>query len=377
MYPVSDRFLEVVGESYTHLAYVQVTDNFGNVLADSDTFLVAGGTVQCDGAASIRRRISDLVIVDETGDLVPDDVDDLFNVVSGNLLRLYTGAVVDGTPELVPQGVFALEGAASEDSPEGLTITLSCYDLGRKVGRNRFLVPYVVEHGTNGIQAIQDILAAQAPWVSYALLPGTSHVVPRSVWQAQSDPWNACGDIAAAIGHEIYFNREGQIEIVPTPDPYAPGAAVASFAEGKNSTLLRVRRATTNEEAFNVQVVTGENTYNEYPARGLAEDTDPNSPTWIYGPYGKVPEFTTSRLVYDDTQATAAAQARLNKRKGATEVIEFGAVPNAALDVADVVEVTRAKSHLAAATLVLDRFSVSLQAAGDMSVTTRQRRLGT
>lgn len=376
MYPVSARFLEVVQESYTHVAKVEVTDSFGNVLADSDTLKVAGGTVQCDGAASIRRRISDLTLVDETGDLVPDDVDDLFNVVSGNLLRVYTGAVVDGVPELVPQGVFALEGATAADGPEGLTIGLSAYDLGRRVSRNRFLVPYVVEHGTNAIQAMQDILNDQAPWVTYAQLPGTNHQVPRSVWNAQSDPWRACHDIAESFGHEIFFNREGAIEIVPTPDPYAAGVAVANFAEGINSTLLRVLRAASNEEAFNVQVVTGENTYNNFPARGKAQDTDPNSPTYIYGPYGMVPEFTTSSLVLDDAQATEAAQARLNKRKGATEVIEFGAVPNAALDVADVVTVTRAKSGLAAASLVLDRFSVGLRAAGSgMSVTTRQRRL--
>lgn len=356
-------------------------------LATSDTFSVVGGEVAVDGSASIQRRLQNLTIVPaEEQDLVPDDPADLFSVVSNNELRVYTGMVLPelGITELLLQGVFGLEGAEVDDTEGGITITLSAFDRARQVSRAKLTVAQKLSASnpptTTAITSAQGLVtAARAGVLGWSPTFRTEGVDPQLghpelILDEGTDPWEAARRILEGIGWEMFFDWDGVVVMRPVIDPNSTQlSSTWTYAEGKDSTLLGVVRGFSNEEAFNGQIVTGENTSNNVPARGQAWDEDPDSPTW-YVRYGRVPEFVTLDTVRTDAQATVAAQARLNQRKGANEMLRFAIVPNHAHDYGDVVTITRAKAKVDRQYLV-DSFTLGLGAAsGAMEIVTRQRK---
>jgi hypothetical protein len=356
-------------------------------IATSDTFTVTQGEVVVDGSASIQRRLDNLMVVDNTGDLVPNKAADLFSVVSANELRVYTGMVIPetGVQELLLQGIFGLEGAVVEDTEGGVTITLSAYDRARQIERARTIVDQKLAASnppaTTAITSAQELViaarAGQVGWSPQFKVQGVDPQLghPELILPEGTDPWAAARKIMEGIGWEMFFDWDGQVVMRPVLDPNSTQLTSSwTYAEGTDSTLLGLVRGFSNEEAFNGQIVTGENTANGFPARGQAWDEDPTSPTWYQGPYGRVPEFVTLETVRTDAQATTAAVARLNQRKGANEQMQFSIVPNHAHEYGDVATITRAKSKVDRQYLI-DGFSMALGAAGGaMTITTRQRK---
>lgn len=395
MRTVSAAFKAQLARGYQLASFVEVWSPDGAVLATSDTFTVTAGKVVVDGSAAVQRRVEGLTIVDNTGTLVPTAAADLFSVVSNNELRLYTGMVIPttGVAELLLQGIFGLEGALVEDGGEGgIVLTVNAYDRARQVSRARTVTPQKVGPSspptTTAITAAQGLVtAARAGGMGWTpqykvqgIDPGTvspyaAGGVPELTLDEGTDPWAAALKILDGIGWEAFFDWDGQVLMRPVLDPNSTAlTSVWTYAEGVDSTLLGVKRGFSNEEAFNGQIVTGENTSNGFPARGQAWDTDSTSPTWYLGPYGRVPEFVQLETVRTDADATAAAQARLNQRKGANEKLTFSIVPNHAHVVGDVVTITRAKSKVNRG-YIIDGFSLGLTAGdGGMEITTRQRK---
>lgn len=376
MQTISTTFKDQLSKGYTTQQKVAIYSPGGNLLADSSSFSVVSGEITVDGAANFQRSLSNLVIADATGALVPTVATDLFSVTSANELQVWSGMLVNGVPEILLQGIFGLAGADIDDSGGGLTITLSAFDRSRKYSRAKLTAPYKINNGTNVLTAINDLIQFIRPNVMAVLSADPGHTLPYQLLDEGTDPWEACLGFAASIGFEMFFNYDGTIILRKVQDPNDKTlASVWTYAEGETSTLISVKRGMSNEEAFNGQVVTGENPYNITPARGEAWDTDPTSPTYYLGPYGKVPEFFHDEKISTNSQALAAATARLNLRKGATELMEFEIVPNHAHEVGDVVTITRARSKVNS-TYILDKFSMGLGTiSGSMKITTRQRRV--
>lgn len=382
-------FMASLRRGFQIASFVEVWHPDGYVLADSDTFNVTGGSVTVDGSASIQRRIDQLMIVPgQDTELVPDEAEDLFSVVSSNELRVYTGMVIPelGLTQLLLQGIFGLEGCDVEDTGDGFAITLSAYDRGMQVSRARLTAAEKLAAsnppGTTAITTAIYLIQKGRPGTQVklgAIDPGTQSPYdkgghPEFYLDEGADPWEAARKLVADIGWEMFMDWDGQVLMRPVLDPNAALESVWSYMEGVDSTLVAVRRRFSNSEAYNGQFVTGENTSSGFPARGFATDDDPASPTRWGGRYGKVPEFYTSELIRTDAQATEVAKARLNQRKGANENLVFDIVPNHAHDYGDVVTITRARSKVDR-TYIIESFQLGLTAAsGGMTITTRQRK---
>lgn len=389
---VSARFAELVTGSYQLASRVEIlgpsTDGgLGPVLLDSANpatpLTVAGGHIAVNGSASFRRYISDLVIVDPTGALVPTAASDYFSPLSNNELRLSVGIIVDGAAEYVPQGVFYLEGAKTADTVEGLTITLSASDRARRYSRATRITPKVFDAAdlTPIYTAITQLLEDAIPGtvVNHDSPP---YLTPSQVLDVGGDPWEFSRTLAQSMGYELFCDRSGNIILQQIPDPNAGGTPAWIYAEGAGA-LLSVERDQSNDEVFNGVLVTGSNPSNPTPVRSdMTWDTDPASPTYYLGAYGKVPDFWESDKISTVDQANAAAQGRLNRNKQLTEKVTFSIVPNPAIDAGDAVQVIRIKSGFPATgpgsgALIVDGFSLGLGAGdGAMVCPCRQRNLG-
>lgn len=396
MRPVSTAFLAAVQTSHEVATRVEVLDD-GAVTLTLDT--VTDGGVTLDQTAATRGRV-DVTIIDP--DLVPGDPAAAL-APYGNELRVYRGVTFYETsttdsgssggqtwdvtligggdpappevtvtrtpiPELVSLGIFRIDETTVTDGPGGLEIRCAGMDRSVRMIDARFEEPYTVAEGTNVATAIQDCALAAWPAIT-TNLTATSITTPLLLGDEGGDRWKFMQDLAASIGHSLYFDGDGVLVTRPVATP--AGTPTVTLAEGNGGVLLTAGRRWNRQGTYNRVIATGENpAEGTAPARGIATDENPASPTYYYGSYGKVPRFYSSQFLTTDTQAADAAQAILNRELGTTQQIDFGAVVNPALEPDDVVTITRERAGISEAH-VIDSLTIPLAASGAMTGRTR------
>lgn len=371
MLATSQRFQDAVSAGYQHVVAKAEILVSRRVVGTIETGLT--GSVTVDSDAKVQRSCA-IGLVDPTGDLIPDSFDDWL-YPGGNEIKLYRGfRFQDGTEEYVPQGVFRVSKPRFLDRRDRIEISLSGYDRAKTIERARFEAPYVVSGGTNYVTAMKDLITNRMPGLSYAKFMTTTENTPNPflLFEAQSDPMEAIHKMALAIGAEFLFDVDGDPVLQPVPDPYTL-QAVATYERGEYSILEEVDRELDEEIAYSVFVVTGEDTSESPPIRAIAEDTDPNSPTYVVR-YGRVPVFMVSGFIRTQAQADAAANALKLRKAGILETVKFNGLVNAAHEANDVVRLRDDKVKVNALH-VLDSFTIPLGYAETMTVATRKRRV--
>lgn len=404
MRTVSAQFQDAVRGSHAVATRVEVLRD-GDVTHVIDT--VTDGAVTLDQAAATRGRL-DCTIIDP--DLVPDDPAAAL-APYGNELRVYRGVlfpfgggaeeVTDGggassgqswpitlwgtevesedpgptitivaipTEELVSLGIFRIDETTVTDNPDGLEIRVTGMDRSVRMIDARFEQPITVAAGTNVATAIEQL--AQDAWPAVETnLTATSLTTPLLVGEEGGDRWKFMQDLAASIGHSLYFDGDGILVSKPVASPN--GDLAATFAEGDGGVLLTASRSWTRQGTYNRVIATGENPgEGAVPARGVATDDNPASPTYYYGQYGKVPRFYASQFLATSAQAEDAAQALLNRELGTTQTVTFGVIVNPALEPDDLVTITRNRLGIDE-THVIDSITIPLAADQSMSGRTR------
>lgn len=373
MHSYSEAYAGAVHRGYTLAHEVFVLSNGLAVTSmrsdPSVDFDITGGSVTAD-RTSARRRTFEMHLAAPSPELVPNFGDEMLSTTGGYEFEVWSGLVLpDGSEELFRQGIFTLTDVDVEDSGSSCTMTLRGEDRSRQVARNRFTEPYVVAAG-NGVERVRALVADRRPATQFWVVE-TSVEVPRLVLDAQADPWTEAQKLAESFGYEVFFDVRGHCVIQPEPNS-AFDDAVWGYAEGDTCMATKFRRASSNERAFNGKIVEGASTYGITPAVGVAWDTNPHSPTYYLGAYGKVPDFEVNERVATQAQANAAAAAGLQKVLGATEVIDIEMVPNPAQEEGDVVYLKRDRLRMDLA-VVLNRLTIPL-GLGTMTATSKERR---
>lgn len=399
MRPVTPEFLAAVAGSHQVATRVEVLDD-GEVTLTVDA--IAGG-VTLDQTAATRGRV-DLTIADP--DLVPADPSAAL-APYGNELRVYRGVLfpfgggveeladpgpggqawpitlwgteegsVDPAPtptlvaiptvELVSLGIFRIDETTVTDNGDQLEIRVAGMDRSVRMIDARFEEPYTVPAGTNYATAIA--ACAQAAWPAVVTnLTATSLTTPLLVAEEGADRWKFMQDMAASLGHALFFDGDGELVTRPVTTP--AGAPVATISEG--GVLLSTGRRWNRQGTYNRVIATGENpAEGAVPARGIATDDNPASPTYYYGSYGKVPRFYSSQFITTDAQAADAASAILSRELGTTQTVDFGSIVNPALEPDDIVTITRQRAGVGDS-LIIDSITIPLAADQAITGTTR------
>ena len=356
MYPVSDRFLARLAESHQVATEVLLILTDGRVLDLEHT----GGSVQVDGAATIRRTCS-VTIADPT--LIPRTPTDQL-ATYGARLRISRGVHYgDGSSELVPLGVFRLDevGGDVNDGP----VTLSGKDLSVVIADDKLTAPYKAS-GTV-VSAVTALVQRSLP---DAQVVSTIVDIPigQKTYDVEADPWAACQEIAAAAGATVYFSSDGTATIAVPPD-ISTATPVWDVAAGEGGAYIRASRAMSSDRVFNGVLARGENTAdNVAPVSALVVDNDPTSPTYWSGPFGRRPMFYSSPTLISTGAATNAAQLKLVQAKAPNASGDLSSLPNPALEVGDVLRTIHPDGtrelHQAAS------FTVPLDVAGDFPIST-------
>lgn len=371
----SARLLAEIQHSHTVHSYIDVI----SPTQERMRLPAIGGEVTCDRTASFRRSCK-ASCVDPLGTLVPVDADSLL-VPYGTELRPYRGVryaptaqFPHGETEVLPLGVFRLSKSSVSDSTGGsVDIQLEAFDLSRTVARDKFISPYVIDTGTNIVDAIKAILARTFPDLSYDAISTTRVTTAPRLYDVSDDPWTAVTDLATSLGCDIYFDVEGWVVIAPPTDIDALPSPDFVYMPGQGK-LLDLSRVFTDEPGYNGIVLTGESPGDELPpVRAVAWDEEPTSATYHLGPYGEVPQFITDQLIKTVEEAQATADQLLRNLLGFSAQLSITGVVNPSLEAGQVVEVVRERSHVSGLYAV-DAFSVPLAASGTQGLTLRQKR---
>ncbi|MEU4154705.1 DUF5047 domain-containing protein [Streptomyces antimycoticus] len=356
MYPVSDRFLARLAESHRVATQVQLLLTDGRVIELDHT----GGSVTVDRSQAIRRTCT-VTVADPS--LIPRTPSDQLATYGARLLVSRGVDYGDDSSELVPLGVFRLDSVDGDitDGP----VTLQGKGLEAVVADDKFTAPYKATGTVVG--AVTALIQRSIPTADVVSRITDAPIGSRT-FDVEADPWAGVQEIAAAAGAEVYANADGTFVIGALPD-LSTTTPVWSVEATEGGVYVSGRRAMSSDNVYNGVLARGENTAdNAPPVSYLAVDSDPSSPTYWGGPFGRRPMFYSSSTLTTTNACAAAANLKLAAAKAPNATGDFSSLPNPALEPGDVIRVTHPDGtrelHQVAS------FSVPLDEGGDFPIAT-------
>jgi hypothetical protein len=312
--PPSDRFLPALAYSHRVVTRVELVRTDGRV----DDLPHTGGTITVD-RSQVARRTCSITLADTS--LIPRTAADKLSVY-GATLRVFRGiGYPDGTSETVPVGVFRVEDVHGDVDLGPVTITGS--SLEAQVADAPFTSPTtVLSATTTAVGGITTLIHEVLP-DAVVINRATDAAVGTMAWDRQDSRWDAVTTLATAIGAEVYTDAAGQWIIAPLPDLSGP-SVVWEVAAGEGGVLISIDRGMSRRGVYNSVTAYGENTADDKPpVSATVEDTDPTSPTYVNGPFGRVPRFYSSATLTSTALCTAAA----------AQLLKTSLKPNASADI--------------------------------------------
>lgn len=293
-----------------------------------------GGDVTLDRTADIRGSFR-ATLVDPNHLLTPSGANDqLLPLV--NEVTIYRGVIKGfGVIERFALGTFGISHAVGNEADGQITVEVDGFDRAERI-RRPLAAPFSLASGIPWSQTIQTLIRTQFPTATFAatwppVASSTQLLLAAEVsLDAQGDVWAECLRGAAALGKELYADSTGAFTLGEIPHA-AIGTAAWNFVEGSNATQVDTGKGYSADQTFNGVIVTSSTS----DVRGEAWDDNPANKTSRpnVGPRPK----TITRNVGSTVQAESVARSELIALLAGSEEITFTAIPNAALDVGDLV----------------------------------------
>ncbi|MGI5144787.1 DUF5047 domain-containing protein [Plantactinospora sp. CA-294935] len=361
MYPVSSVFGHALREAHTLAVRVDAWYDGALLIEDLPLDEGSAGQVTIQAGTGVRRQL-DLTITDAG---LWDDLD-----VTGVELRPYRGVrYPSGATELVPLGVFGLDEQSMSVGPDGGIRIRTAPDRWARVQRAKFETPASSQVGDLVVDEIVRLVTDAVSGVAVSVLATSTATVGALVWDRDRD--KAIVDLATSIGAEAYFDNDGTLVVRDAPLLSQP--SVWTVDASPSGVLLGGDLRRDRSRTYNVVVVSDARTDGSTPfAPQVIEDDDPASPTYVGGPFGRVPYFWSSPVVTSAPQAVVAGTTILNRVRAVNAQLNVDAVVHPGLDRGDVITVLtssgRVEQHL------VDAVTVPLTVGGVQSITTRSSR---
>ncbi|WP_431781698.1 DUF5047 domain-containing protein [Streptomyces chumphonensis] len=294
-----------------------------------DVLTHTGGSVQIDRGSAVRRTAT---VECPDVSLLPS-TEAAFLAVAGARLRVRRGVMLDGQPVTVP--VFTGRIDSLDGDPDTGPVTIAASGLEAVIADARFEAPYSTRSATAAVTSITALIRSVIPDAVVTSTAPDDALGPRT-WDEQADRWDAIREIATAVGAEVFADADGVFRIEPWPDLLTADVAW-EIAAGDGGALISATSGWSRDGLYNVVVASGENTEAGIPpVSATAEDDDPGSPTYVDGPFGRVPAFYSSSTLTTVALCEQAAIKLLADAKRPTYTADITALPNSLLEPGDV-----------------------------------------
>jgi hypothetical protein len=365
--PVSAAFRTTVKASHTMTARARVLTTFQTGTSPTGTTIdIIDGSVVSDSTANIRATID--LTTDGTG-MWPGFGGDLLLAPYGNEVFVERGIRLGGeTVEWCSLGYFRIQSPSQAAPPNG-PIRLTGKDRMAGIIDARLVQPVQFlatdTFGSVMTQLITEVYpSATITWDDST----NTEQVGRSLI-SQADRYAFLNDLVTSVGKVWYWDHRGFLVIKDPPSSTTP---VFDVVAGAGGVLVSMSRTLTRDRVYNAVVASGEGGDTTDPARAVAYNNDPDSPTYYLGRFGPVPQFYTSPFITSATQAQSAANGLLRQQLGLPYSVDFTAVPNPALEPLDPVRIESSADDVTEVH-VLQSITVPLTATAALTATTREQ----
>jgi hypothetical protein len=314
-------------------------------------------------ASSQVRRTATVEIADRK--LWPAHPLDLLSPFGAELQVDY-GIVVGSTTEWIPliRGVVTdADRVRSTTSLSGVTLSLS--DRSAKIAEDRFDSPTQTVSGALTTAEIARLITDSMPSATVVNKTGSSQVA--AVIEINTERWSeGVEKLADSIGAEVFCDPQGTFII--RLQPTLGDGVVWEVRSGRGGILVAKREKLTREKVYNRVIAIGERTDGTAPVRAVVSDTDPNSPTFYGGTFGKKSYTYNSPLLTTTGMCTLAATTQLARVKGIQASVGLETIVNPALDAGDVIRVwDEGKQQIH----IIDKVTIPLSVGQAQSIETR------
>lgn len=366
MRPVSERFLRAVRGSHPMSARARVCTTFQTGTAPTGTVIpILAGDVDLDATADVR---STLELTTDGRGMWPDKTNTLLTPY-GNEVFLERGVQFGGgTTEWCSLGYYRINAPGQDEAPDG-PIRISGSDRMAGIVDARLTAPRQYTSGWTFGNVVADLVEEVYPLATIEWDDTTNlQTIGRTV-TAEEDRYQVLKELVTSVGKIFYWDHRGVLVIKDPPDPASP---VFDITHGRDGVLVSMSRELSREGVYNAVVAKGEGADDANPVRAVRIDNNPQSPTYWYGTFGKVPRFYASPFITTEAQAASAAEKILRRSLGLPYTVSFGMVPNPALEPLDPVRVSYS-DRAGLETHVVETLTVPLTADAVMTGTTREK----
>lgn len=331
MRAVSAKFLRTLSGSQKMVARAKVCTTFqtGTTPTGTEISIVAGDVKSVTGG--MIRSTLNLT----TAEPWPTSQGSLITPY-GNEIYVERGLDFgNGQREWVGLGYFRIDTPEQSEVPDG-AITISAPDRMQGIVDAQFLSPRQFAATISRGSLVTTLITEVYPLATISWDDAGVRDAPigRPIIVEQ-DRAQTLMDLVTATGKIGYWRYDGVFRIETPPD--ITGPASWTINAGSNGVLVQLSRSLSRAGAKNAWVATGEAGDTLPPARGVAVDNNPLSPTYYYGPFGPVPGFFSSPLLLNNAQAITAARTLLKKSIGLPYQIKLSSIVNPALEPYDVI----------------------------------------
>lgn len=324
---------------------------------------VVGGSVSIDATSQTRRTAQFGIALDS---LWPDSP---FSILSpiGSEIQIHYGIVVSPQETwYVPliKGPITDVARTTPVSGGSEAVQVSVSDRSSKVAEARFDQPTQTIAGATTVAEITRLITSVLD-VNVVDLTGNTKVAP--VLEMERERWaDGIEKLTDSIGAEVWCDPLGDFVIRNEPTVNDPVAW--TFRADSTSVLITEQDEYTRDQVYNRVVASGQRTDGTPPVFAVVSDTDPNSPTYINGPFGIKTRFFASQLLTTPAQCTSAATSLLARVTGRHLNVTFTNVTNPALEAGDVIRLifdNRDEVH------VIDSVTIPLSPGEPQQIKTR------
>lgn len=315
---------------YPHMATARAELFYGNVKVGD--LPIVSGSVRADRGSSVRRTLD--MEVDPR--LAPSEVTSKLTPY-GSRVKAYRGIrMPDNT--VYEFGVF--EGRVESVEFGQSSVSIRGSDRGADIVDARFEIPYSSTLNIKVTDQMTAIIVDAIPGAIVNVDPAcpTGIITTPATWDRERA--EALDNLAQTIACDWWARPDGTIRIGPTPANVTTTDPEWIVDSGDLGVVITRTTSLDRASVYNAMVVNGEPPDGGVPAYGVARDTDPNSPTFYGGPFGKVPKFFSSQFLTTDAQAQAVANGMLVDGLSGNQSVNVDCIPNPDLMVGSVVLVS-------------------------------------
>lgn len=346
----------LLGGPYHPRSRVEVWREGVQVAEDIEFF---DGNVSATLTSQVTRQLQ-FTISEEHWPLEPDD---LF-APYGNEIRAFVG-IDNGAG--IPYEWQVFRGRINEVTllADG-SMSVFCLDRAADVNDSGFTLPENSTFLALVTDEFRRLVIEGVPDATFGTFDNIIMRVPVLTWE--SDRGSACDDLATASGAYWYALANGDYVIRFIPWTVAQTSLI-TLRDGDGGSIISAEPSLSRENVFNVVTVVGERADGSAPTFAFASDENPDSPTYINGPFGRKSKLVQAQAATNQGQAASLARSLLKQAKALTQSWSVTISPDPSLELGDAVTIQA--RGLPEALQVVSGFMLPLSGASPMSVALR------